>query len=74
MAGNRRSLSRIIQNGLYKVIQVIDTKTNKKYVYMSAIACAKARKLLPTTLNWRLKSNGTKVYDDGCRYGYYPFD
>lgn len=41
---------------------------------MSAIACAKARKLLPTTLNWRLKSNGTKVYDDGCRYGYYPFD
>lgn len=64
----------LAQGGIYKVIQVIDTKTNKKYVYMSAIACAKARKLLPTTLNWRLKSNGTKVYDDGCRYGYYPFD
>lgn len=57
-----------------RVVQVINRKTGKKEIYHSAKECADKHNLLPTTLNWRLKSQGTKVYSDDCSYGYFPFD
>lgn len=40
-------------------------------IYTSAIDCARDNNLLDTTLNWRLKSGGKIIYDDGCTYQYY---
>lgn len=53
-----------------KRVTVFNTVTNKTNVFDSAKACAEAKGLLPTTLNLRLKSNGEKVYSDGCTYRY----
>ena len=50
---------------------VIDTITNKVTIYNSCYKCATDNKILPTTLNWRLQSKGTKIYSDGKRYCYY---
>lgn len=41
------------------------------YQYSSAIECAVANGLKPTTLNYRLSSKGEKVYPDKMRYAYY---
>lgn len=40
-------------------------------VYPSAIECAVENRLSATALNYRLKSNGGKVFKDGYRYSYY---
>lgn len=39
--------------------------------YDSAIACAVANGLTPTSLNYRLSIKGEKVFRDGMRYAYY---
>ena len=59
-----------------KIIQAINTKTNEKEIYESLVECAEARGLKPTTLSERIKNNNNtlKVFSDGYRYGYYPFD
>ncbi len=57
-----------------KAVQAVRVSTGEKFIYESAVECAKAHGIKPSTLNWRLKSQGTIVYDDGYRYGYYPFD
>lgn len=38
--------------------------------YNSAHECAKDLKILPTTLNWRLKSQGQKIYPPGLQFKY----
>lgn len=40
-------------------------------IYSSAIECAVENRLNATALNYRLKSNGEKVFKDGYRYSYY---
>lgn len=50
---------------------VHNTLTDQYKLYRSAKDCAKDMNLLTTTLNWRLKSNGTIVYKDGCTYRYF---
>lgn len=54
-----------------RVIKVINDSTKKEHIFLSAIECARCCGILPTTLNWRLKSKGSIVYKDGYRYGYY---
>lgn len=57
-----------------KVVKVINDSTKEIRLYETPLECAKAIGIRPTTLDWRLKTQGTKVYNDGCRYGYYPYD
>lgn len=57
-----------------KPVQIYNTKTGETRVFASCVVCARKLGILPTTLNWRLKSNGTKVFQDGIKYGYYPLD
>lgn len=56
-----------------KSVKVINDQTNEIRIYPSVVECAAAVGLKPTALNHRLKSNGQKVFSDGCRYGYYPY-
>ena len=58
---------------LCKVVQVVNDKTKEMIIYESCMDCARAHNLLKTTLCWRLKTQGSVVYKDGFRYGYYPF-
>ena len=53
-------------------VQRITAKTGDVTVYLSTKECADENNLLISTLNWRLKSAGKIVYEDGYRYGYYP--
>lgn len=53
------------------VVKVLNTKTNESKCYLSAVDCARDNNVSPTTLNWRLKSNGKITYSDGCTYAYY---
>ena len=55
------------------VIQVVNDVTGEKIIYESAAKCARAHGIGVTTLDWRLKTQGKKVYPDGFRYGYYPY-
>lgn len=57
-----------------RVVQAINDLTGEKEIYETAKELADAHGLLPSTLDWRLKSNGYKVYSNGYRYGYYPFN
>lgn len=50
---------------------VIDTNTGNVTIYDSCNDCAKDNNVQQTTLTWRLKSKGTKVYSDGKKYCYY---
>lgn len=56
-----------------RAVQVVDSKTNVARVFLSAQECAIEHGLSPTALNYRLKSNGSVVYGDGYRYGYYRY-
>ena len=59
----------------FSPVQVLHVDTGEKEIYESQVACARAKGLLVSTLNNRLKLRpNTTVYKDGCRYGYYPFD
>lgn len=55
------------------IVQVTNDHTGEKIIYETAAKCAKAHGIGVTTLDWRLKSQGKKVYSDGFRYGYYPY-
>lgn len=55
------------------IVQVTNDRTGEKIIYTSAKECAVAHGIGVTTLDWRLKSQGKKVYSDGFRYGYYPY-
>ena len=51
-------------------VETIYEATGKITKYMSAIDCARALKINASTLNNRLKSNGSVVFRDGFRYRY----
>ena len=51
---------------------VENVNTNEHYIYESQAACARARNILTSTLNNRLRlSTQETIYSDGCRYYYY---
>jgi len=54
-----------------RIVKVTNINSGEFKIYLSAKECAKAHDILPTTLNWRLKSEGKIVYSDGCTYAYY---
>ncbi len=54
----------------YKKVIVKNVLEGTIKQYSSAIECAKDVKILPTTLNWRLKSEGQKLFDDGLLFKY----
>lgn len=60
-----------IESKRTRAVVTIEEKTGKETVYASAKDCAAAMGLQPTTLNERLKSNGSKLFKDGYRYRYY---
>jgi hypothetical protein len=53
-----------------KVIQRRNAATGEIVEYQSAKDCADRNNVLTTTLNWRLKHGGTKIYSDGFQYKY----
>lgn len=53
-----------------KVIQRRNPETGEIVEYQSAKDCADSNNVLTTTLNWRLKHGGTKIYSDGFQYKY----
>lgn len=57
-------------NTVTKKVQVKDSATGKIVEFNSAKDCADALGILTTTLNWRLKSKGQKIYPDGKQYKY----
>lgn len=54
-----------------RVVQVTEEETGKHTYFTSVVECANQKGLLPTSLGYRLKSKGTKVFNDGFRYAYY---
>ena len=54
-----------------KAVEVRNWATKEVVVYTSCKECADAVKVKTTTLNWRLKSDGQKVYADGLQFRYY---
>ncbi|EKD22583.1 MAG: hypothetical protein ACD_84C00041G0001, partial [uncultured bacterium] len=56
-----------------RTVKLLNEQDGKIKIYLSAIECAADRGLSPTALNYRLKSNGTRIFSDNCRYGYYPY-
>lgn len=64
-------LEQAIENSVKtKSVFVRNAKTGEVKEYSSAKECARDLKLLTSTLNWRLKSNGLKTYPDGLQYKY----
>lgn len=55
-----------------KAVQVYNPQTGENRVFNSCRTCARILGILPTTLNWRLKSPPDKPQSDGLIYGYYP--
>lgn len=51
-------------------VLVKNTGNNEIIEYPSAKACSIALNILATTMNWRLKSRGQKVYPDGLQFKY----
>lgn len=56
-----------------KIVKLICEKTGNIGYYHSASDCAKAMGISPTALDYRLKTQGSKVFSDNFRYGYYPY-
>lgn len=54
-----------------RIVKTVKEQTGETMLYTSAVECARAMGISPTALDYRLKSNGTKVFSDGYRYGYY---
>lgn len=53
-----------------KAVLVKDLDSGDVAEYSSCVQCATELGVLPTTLNWRLKSNGQKVYDKHLLFKY----
>lgn len=54
------------------VVVVTHRDTGRKYLYLSQVGCARSMKMLPNTLNYRLKyGKPDTVYPDGFSYRYY---
>lgn len=53
-----------------KIVQVKNIENNTVREFQSAVECAKEIGILPTTLNWRLKSKGQKVYEGNLLFKY----
>lgn len=54
-----------------RIIVVDEIGTDEYKIYFSAVACAKAYNILPTTLNMRLNSNKATIYSPGVSFRYY---
>lgn len=52
-------------------VKVINDKTGEFKIFSSCTECCFNMNLKTTTLNYRLKFNGNKVFSDGYRYIYY---
>lgn len=52
-------------------VMVIDDTTKEAAIFDSSVECCRAMSLNPTALHYRLQSNGSRVFSDNCRYGYY---
>jgi len=59
-----------IENNIKKQVLVFDSINNIVIEYNSAKECSDKLNLLPTTLNWRLKTSGQKVYPDSLLFKY----
>lgn len=53
-----------------KSVKTINDLTGEIKMFSSAIECSKEMNISATALNYRLKSNGTKVFSDGNKYSY----
>lgn len=53
------------------VVRVVSKATGAVALFTSAKECASTMNLNPTALNYRLKSQGKKVFSDGYSYAYY---
>ena len=51
-------------------IEVVNSKTASKKYYNGIKECCEDKNLLPTALNYRLKSNGKTIFSDDCTYKY----
>ena len=54
-----------------KPIVAVNEQQGIRLLFMSGVECAKKMNLKTSTLNARLKTKGTKVYNDGYSYSYY---
>lgn len=54
-----------------RIIKVLNTRTSEVKIYMSAVECADEHKLLPSTLNYRLKFPVAVVHRGGFKFRYY---
>lgn len=60
-----------LSNRAKRVVCVTNDTTKQVTTFTSAVECARVMGLNPTALNYRLTSNGEKVFKDGNRYSYY---
>ena len=67
----REAVDPLAETKRTRAVVAIEDQTGVETIFASAKECAEARGLLTTTLNERLKSNGTKLFKDGYRYRYY---
>ena len=54
-----------------KCIRITNPATGEIRIFEKAIDCAEEMDINPTTLNYRLRSKGQKVFSDGWTYAYY---
>ena len=52
-------------------VAVLHAVTGEVEFYETASECAQSHGLSPTALNYRLKSKGQTVFQDGYTYSYY---
>ena len=61
-----------LEEQTYPAVCVTDSRTGKRMIYFSQFDCAKDFKLLPSTLNYRLKyGKPDATYPDGFQYKYF---
>lgn len=63
-------ISEYLQSIAKKIVIVRNTHTNEEVEFESAVECAKKLNILPTTLNWRLKTKGQKIFDKKFQFKY----
>lgn len=53
-----------------RAVEVYDTKTGERKCFTTCASAARHMGILDTTMSERLRSNGKKVFSDGCTYRY----